>query len=203
MKKVDEKDLNNKEKDLKANDVDKNAALLEEFMQKNTKDIFTKEIDKDNVFSIKKIIEELQELKGEIEDKRNSFLNQNELIQEKLYKFTKSGKFKFDQDHYQKAQESIIKYEKLLEDIIKEVDIELNFCTSLVSEEPPKSIKVLNSSTDNFEKFLDEKLKSLKRYIKKIKKDLRVSFSKYNFSFDTQLRNLNYVEAYFKKLEKK
>ena len=39
--------------------------------------------------------------------------------------------------------------------------------------------------------------------LKKLKKDLRVTFSRYNFGFDEQLRKLEYLDAYVKRMNSK
>ena len=65
----------------------------------------------------------------------------------------------------------------------------------------PKKIRVLKTASDDGQTHLNTKIKSLKKYVKKVKKDLRISFSKYNFTLESQIKKLEYLENYFKAME--
>ena len=198
-KKPDTKDIQNAQE---MSNEEKKEKVLKEFMEKMTVELpfngLTQNIKKDVV----KIKENLQELKKEIEEKKDSVENQQNSLKEKLDKLVAEGKLKVNQAEYRRSQQSFEHYKKVLENIGAEVGSELNFCMSIASDVSPKTIRVMKSENQNLDNYIKSKIDWLKKYVKKVTKDLRVSYSKYNFGLESQLRNLGYLEAYFKKTAK-
>ena len=176
----------------------KNQLALEKFIKENTKELVLGDLSPECRLQLKKATKELELFEKEVEEKREQFSNQSKMRNEQLSKLEKMGALKIDQSNFQRSEIAFKEYEKLLDDILLEIKKELDFCSELSSEGSSKTVRVAKESTLNAKDYVNEKIKQLKKYIKKVQKDLRISFSKYNYGLESQLKELSYVEAYFK-----
>lgn len=174
----------------------KQEQFLKEFLEKNTKELSLPDLLPEFKKNISKIIEELEKVKKEVDEKRTSFVEQYQIVENKLEALTKSGGIKLNEEDFKKSQDSFVKYEDSLRRVFAEVSGDIDFYTTLISQNPPKTIKVFKDSTDNANLYLDEKLRSSKRYIKSMLKDVRVSYSRYNVGLQEQIRKLDYLASY-------
>ncbi len=181
----------------------KSEALLKEFMEKHTKEIPFTGLSSELKGQFQWVINELLGLGKEIEEKRASFLNQNEEIKKRISDLVKTGKWSVDKGEYEKSQEGVREYENLLNSVKDELEKEFSFFKDFSSENPPKNVRVLKTDSDDVNDFFADKIKNIKRYVKKVRKDLRVSYSKYDFAFQNQIHKLDYIYAYIKHMEKR
>ncbi len=203
MQDKDIKNQNNlKDAELEKKEKEREKAI-KEFIKLNTKEIEIKPLPVDIKTDLQKQAKELEDVKNEIEDKKLKCTDQIKSIKEKLDGLVKSGGIKVDQEQFNQSQQGLEHYKQVLDSLSSEIDTELNFCKDLTSDNPPKTLRVLKDSTDDFVEFTKTKIQSIKKYIKKVTKDLRVSYSKYNFGLESQKRRLEYLEVYLKRIKNK
>ncbi|MBD3231714.1 hypothetical protein GF322_03555 [Candidatus Dependentiae bacterium] len=196
-------------KDKKINNIDsekkekEQKEAIEKFIQTSTKEINITNIPEDIKNELQKLIFEFEKLKNEIQEKKNTCTKQLQTLQSKLEILINSGQIKLDKKHFEQTQKELNHYQMILDHVNKEIDNELKLCKDLISENPPKTIRVLKNTTDDFIQFITSKIQSLKKYLKKMKKDLQISFSKYNFGLESQKRKLEYLKTYLDRVNKK
>jgi hypothetical protein len=191
----EEKDLKNlSPEELKL----KQQEMLEEFMKKNTKEISVPELSssykKDALF----IIKELVIAQKEVEEKLNSFVSMYKIIDEKIELLTSQGKIQLNDQDYKKIKDSFLEYEKFLNQVLQEVTSEIVFYSNLVGEKPLEKITVFKNAPDDAVLFLNDKLKSTKKYAKNTIKDLRIGYSRYFVDLQEQIRRLDYLVLHTK-----
>jgi hypothetical protein len=179
----------------------KNEASLKEFIEKYTKNISVESALPKVKGDVEWVAKELLKLREEVVEKKKTFLEQQHQLNKKIEDLSKTGKLKIDTTEQKKTQDGFKQYENLLDDMIAETEKELSFCASLLAPEPPKTVKVLKTDFDDAEKFLSAKIRELKKFVKSVSKNLRVSYSRYNFGLESQLRRLEYLEVYMNRLE--
>ncbi len=175
---------------------------VKKFFEENTQEIELKPLSSDIKGKFEREIKDLEEFKEEINTTQKSFLEKSKELKEQLVSLVRSGKIKLDKAEQEKSDQKIEMYKKFLQGIEQEVNSELNFCKELVSDSPPKILRVFKGGSQDSGQVLENKIKTIKKYIKKSQKDLRVSFSKYDFSLSNQIKNLIYLEAYLKRAKK-
>ncbi|MBD3272826.1 hypothetical protein GF385_00545 [Candidatus Dependentiae bacterium] len=176
----------------------KQEQLLKEFMEKNTKELEVPALSVEFKKEAEKIISELEKAKREIEEKRDSFVQQYKTVEDKLQNLTKEGQIKLNEEDFKKSQASFLKYEKSLEQVLGELTGDITFYSNLIAEKPLKTIKVFKNATDDALLYLDQKLRSTKKHVKKLLKDVRVSYSRYFVGLQEQIRKLDYLSSYLK-----
>lgn len=87
----------------------------------------------------------------------------------------------------------------LLEKMIAEIDSEIAFYSGLISDSPPAQILVYKDEPDDFKGHLENRIASIKKYVKNAKRDLTISYSRYCFAFDAQIRQISYIEHVLKR----
>jgi hypothetical protein len=151
--------------------------------------------DSEKVF-IRDITNMLHVLRGEVEAKKEGAIKQSFFIKAKVQELINSGKVQIHEDEYKRSEESVIQYAGLLDNIIVEIDNELNFFGLFLADQTPSQIVVWMNEPDSFHEYLLGKISFIKKYIKNIRKDLNVSFSRYTFGFQAQIQRILQVEAY-------
>ncbi|MBU4269648.1 hypothetical protein KJ644_04375 [Candidatus Dependentiae bacterium] len=197
---ADEKDLKNieNEKISPEEQKAKQEAFIKEFMEKNTKELAIPAISEGYKKEVYLIVNELDKIKREVEEKITSFVDLYKIIEKKLEELSTTGHVEIKEDDYKKSKDIFIKYENFLNQILGELLGELSFYSSLIAEKPLETIRVLKDVPDDASLYLLEKLKSTKKYIKNMLKDLRMSYSRYFVGFEEQIRKLDYMIAYLK-----
>ncbi len=138
----------------------------------------------------------LSELKNEVLQKRDEAMRQSKFIKDKVESLVTSGKVQIHQDEYKKSEESVIQYAGLLDNIVHEIESEINYFSLFISEELPGQVVAWATEPDDFAFYIREKVRFIKKYAKSIRKDLNISFSRYNFGFQAQIKRILQVEAY-------
>ncbi|MFH1461514.1 MAG: hypothetical protein ABIF12_01015 [bacterium] len=181
----------------------KQELFLKEFLEKNTEELDVSNISFELKKEISRVLEELEKAKEEVAEKRMVFVERYKVVENKLETLTKSGGIKLNEDDFKKSQDSFVRYEDSLKRVFAEISGDIDFYSTLISQNPPKTIKVFKNSTGDANLYLDEKLKSSKRYIKNMLKDVRVSSSRYNVGLQEQIRKLDYLASYLDAAKKK
>ena len=181
----------------------KQEQFLKEFMDKNTKELKVTSISTEFKKEVARIIPELEKTQKEIEEKKQSFVKQYKTVEDKLDILTKEGQIKLNDKDFQKSRDSFKRYEDSLNQVLGEIIADITFYSNLIGENPPQTIKVFKNSTDDAAIYLIAKLKVTKKNIKKITKDVRVSYSRYFVGLEEQVRKLDYLSSYLKSAKNK
>jgi len=123
-------------------------------------------------------------------------LRQSIFIKDKVASLVTSGKVQIHQDEYKKSEESVTQYAGLLDNIMVEIDSEISYFGLFLGEELPGQVVAWMSEPDDFIAYIKEKVRFIKKYVKSIRKDLNISFSRYNFGFQAQIKRILQVEVY-------
>ncbi len=195
---------NNKKEQLTPEELkQKQDMFLKEFMDKNTKELKVPSLSQKFKDEASIILKDIEKTNAEIEEKRQSFVKQYKTVENKLNALTKEGQIKLNEDDFKKSQESFVRYENSLHQVLGELSGDMAFYSNLIGDNPPKTIKVFKNSTDDATLYLNEKLKVSKKSIKKILKDVRVSYSRYFVGLEEQVRKLDYLSSYLKAAKNK
>jgi hypothetical protein len=119
-------------------------------------------------------IELLQEVKREIDRIQNEIIKESDKIGALLKKISKYDDITFDSDKHSEMKRGIASYVNSLNEIMKIADHNIEHCQELHAEE-------------------------VKRFCKKMKKDIAVSYSRFCFGFETQKRQLEYLDKILSK----
>jgi hypothetical protein len=194
-----EETIKDVEKKLSPEELKKKEELfLKEFLEKNTKELQVPPLLDEFKKETQRVVSELENSKKEIEVKKQEFINQHKLVEDKLNTLSKDGQITLNEQDLRKTQDSFAQYEAFLDKTLAEVSGDAEFYSNLISENPPKTIKVFKNTTDDPALYLNQKLRSTKKYIKNMIKDVRVSSSRYNVGLQEQIRKLDYLSAYLK-----
>jgi hypothetical protein len=141
------------------------------------------------------IVALINSLKDEIQLKRGGALEKKALMQEKLAALKQSGKFKINEGEFERFYHGVDEYIKLLDNMLQEVDRDLAFYQSYASTTPPEYITVERTAPDSLEEILQLRFKMVRKNVKNAKHDLAISYSRYCFGFESQMRQILYVES--------
>ncbi len=139
-------------------------------------------------------VQALHDLKNEIAQKKDGALEKRQLIREKVMALCESGKVNVDQSEFDKSDISVHEFVGLLDRMIEEVDADYLFYNDLLSDAPPATMLVFKVEHGTFEEIIKQRIEMIKRYVKTAKRDLAVSYSRYCYGFEAQIRQILYVE---------
>ena len=116
---------------------------------------------------------------------------------------SESKKVRIDKAEFERSEKSAHSYTQLLDGIINELSGEIAYYNVFISDDAPpiEKIPVPIQAPDKIEDYLELQMNGVKRYLKNVKRDIAISFSRYTFGFDEQLKHLTYVESYIKSKE--
>lgn len=174
---------------------------IEEFFEKNTKKLKVETVSDDLKAKFRVACKDLEDLKKEMEEKKTLFIEKSGKIKGKVESLKSRGIIKVDEAVTKKSEQDFEKYKQMLDHFVGEVDYELEFCKGIVSDTPPEFIRIAKGAVEDVDFQLNAKVTKLKKYVKTVRKDLRIGFSRYNFEFDEQMRRLEYLEAYVQKVQ--
>ncbi len=138
---------------------------------------------------------EILDLYTEIEHKRNGLIDVNISLKEKLDALKAVNKITVNQDVFDTNEESINRYITLIGELIKEVREEVELVAMMIQ---CKKVYITHAPTaayphDPFE-ILKNKVKGTRRYIKNVRRDINVSYSRYSFGLNAQMKQISYFE---------
>lgn len=128
---------------------------------------------------------------------RTEVTSQSEQISARLAGLKDNPVVTVDSENKQ-AKESVAQYTALLNRILEEITFEISLLERYGSFEQKTVVPVWANEPSNFDDYIHFKVGMVKKQIKKIERDLSVSFSRYTFSFEKQSKNLENVEALVK-----
>ena len=149
--------------------------------------------------AVARLVEELEKIKNEVAEKKD-YLNKNiNIINDQVDTLTKSKIIKINIEEREQSKKNVAHYSTLLDHIDLEVTEHLSFFSNLLSDTPPTDFFISPYESDSFDSFLYFKIKSCNKYIKETRKSITVSFSRYKFSFEEQLKQLELMKNYVEK----
>lgn len=143
---------------------------------------------------ITEILAQLNDLVKDILGIKEAVLNQNSTIKARVLGLEEAGKefdFSIDTEH---ADANIAQYTQLLERIIEEINLEKSKHEERLALRETTYIAALDSKATTFDQFIREDVSTAKKQVKKIRKDLNVSFSRYQISFQNQMARFARME---------
>ncbi len=147
------------------------------------------------------LIEKISSLRDEILQKKEDVLTKNSLIKQRVAVLLGSEEVDVDQTEYEKSEISVLEYSGLLDNICAELNSEHISLTLFLSDKCPKHVIVGAHAAESFSVVAQEQINAIKRHVKAIQRDLDVSYSRYSYGFDAQLKRIDYVESLVKKEE--
>ena len=165
--------------------------LTEYFRKLMTIDPISQELEQ----NFSEIIELITQLELELNEKQQSAREKSAMINARVEKLVQSGKVQVDQKEYAQSAQSVEHYAGLLKKIATETSREKEFFTRIREAAKPLYLVVWHHAPSDLPAYIREKIKAQKKYMKSVKKDLAVSFSRYNYSFEAQARHIAYVEG--------
>lgn len=151
---------------------------------------------------IRQLIGELNNLRTEVIEKKNDINTKSLTIKQRVNALLQSGKVNVDQTEYTKSEASVLQYVSMLDAICAELEAEGNFFSLFLRDTCPSHVIVHQGVSEPFDEVVMVRTKSVKHYIKTIYRDLSISYSRYNYGFETQLNRISYVESCMKHEEK-
>ena len=177
--------------------------IVEEFKAANLKKIKTS-VMKDGVLSpFKESLEQLVLLKKELIEKKDAANEISLNIKNKINNLSKNSAVQINQKELVGADKSVKEYLDLLQNVANEVETELTKYSMLLPDKSPEEVTVWKTEPDDFEQYIQGLTKIIKKYAKNVRKDIAISFSRYCFGFEEQLKRISYIEAYLAAKEKK
>lgn len=170
-------------------------AAIAEFERENRKEILTTALAPATTAKLKEAYDLLLALQQEVIQKQAQSIEKNKQIKVRVQLLTETGKVQIDQDEFSRSEASVMRYAEVLNQIILEVERERSFVEQLLSKEAGSPVKVWKKDSDNFEEFVLARVKFIKQYIKTVKKNVSVSFSRYCFGFNAQDQRISYIES--------
>ncbi len=144
--------------------------------------------------SLDRAVEALHSLKQEIAEKKQGAIEKRQLIREKVMALCDSGKVNVDASEFEKSDVSVQEFVALLDRMIEEVDTDYVYYKELASDQPPVTMIVFKVERSGFEEVIKERIEMIKRYVKTARRDLAVSYSRYCYGFEAQIRQILFVE---------
>lgn len=204
MNKNDNSDVNNNQS-VKSNEKETNLTPPSEIkIDPNTqKFIPLTPISSNLKNQITRALETFLQVRQDFSTKKLDLANKRQLIKEKISSLTETKKVNLDKNEFEKTEKIANDYIKLLDSIINELTNEIGYYYIFISNEKPpfEKIVVPLSAPDSLENYLEIQISGAKRYLKNVKRDISISFSRYSFGCDEQLKHLSFVESYLKSKE--
>lgn len=176
--------------------------FMEKFMQEHFKQVAVGEISPAECVKFQDALNFLLALKAEVAAKRVGSLEKKDFIKSMVAKLKESGRVNIDEAEFNKTEKSVMEFVQLLDKMVAEIDADIEFYTKLLSDTPPSYVMAYKDESDNFKDYLDARMASIKKYAKNAKRDLAVSYSRYCFGFDAQIRQIAYVEQVLRHADK-
>lgn len=145
---------------------------------------------------------ELLLLIEEIRHKKNEVAEQLKIMKETLTSIASQGGITFDAQQFKQNEAQIAEYTKTLSSVIEQLSSELYllsfFVTPELLDQNSEIFKQINAAaiengTDHAT-IVTHKIPTLKKFAKRVKRDIAVSHSRYCYSFDAQIQQLASIQ---------
>jgi len=171
------------------------SAKMAAYEQENKKEITATALPEHVRVKLEEVLTTLRELGQEVILKQVQAIEKNKHIKARVQILMDSGKVQIDQEEFNRSEVSVLRYAEVLNQIIAEVEQEGMFISKLLRQEPGAIMHVWKQDADSFEAYVQARIKFVKQYIKTVKKNLFISFSRYCFGFDAQEQRIGYIES--------
>lgn len=196
-------ELSSQQKQMPEMTEEEKARIVEEFKTANLKKIKTSAVKDVVLASFKASLEQLVQLKKELIEKKDAASEISLNIKSKINNLSKNSAIQINQREIADADKSVKDYLDLLQNLANEVDGELTKYSMLLPDKCPDEVTVWKTEPDDFDQYIQGLTKIIKKYSKNVRKDIAISFSRFCFGFQEQLKRINYIEAYLATKEKK
>ena len=136
----------------------------------------------------------LDELSTKISGIRTEVNKQSEHISSRLKALEGNPVVTIDSENAE-SKKGVAQYTELLDRILEEITYEQERLNGYRTLDKKTIIPVWMAEPDAFDDYIRHKVNLVKKQIKKIERDLSVSFSRYQFSFEKRQENLAHIEA--------
>jgi len=177
-------------------------ALAAEYKKKNQQIIILDSLEPVLAEDIKQSVANLEKLINEVNEKKAIIAKQHKQIMHEVKKLMDSDQITINEKEFAQSAGNITKYTQLLDKIIQEVHQEARYFSAILHNKKPHIIRAWARDPSEPNEFIKHKIKWIKKYIKTIRKDLQVSYSRYNFSFDMQMNKLKFTATMLASLKK-
>ena len=154
---------------------------------------YTKVSDQ-GVADLHEAISRLLKVKEELEIRMIEAVTKNEDIKKRLEVLEAAGVIQIDHEQSKHFEQSIKTYLGLLYNITLELQEEINFFNPFFAQPRPKTVQVPESVQVDAAAFIRMSAEGMRRHAKTVSKGMLVSYSRYGFSLDSQLKQLNILE---------
>lgn len=196
-------ELSSQQKQMPEMTEEEKARIVEEFKTANLKKIKTSAVKDVVLAAFKESLEQLVQLKKELIEKKDAASEISLNIKSKINNLSKNSAIQINQREIADADKSVKDYLDLLQNLANEVDGELTKNSMLLPDKCPDEVTVWKTEPDDFDQYMQGLTKIIKKYSKNVRKDIAISFSRFCFGFQEQLKRINYIEAYLAAKEKK
>ncbi len=177
----------------------KKSISLDELRDKLTmagkKIVTSQELGVPTRLQLEQAIERLVQLRKEITEKVAEVESQGAQIREKIDALASSQTINVDQTEVDEAEKGVSTYTELLNNIARDVEGEVAHLKQFLTDDEKRIIIADMSEPDTMDALVGTKIKHAKKYVRSVTRDLRISFSRYHYSFKAQMQRLNYVES--------
>lgn len=177
-------------------------ALVAQEVERHKKMIICSELSPDLAKRLSQTIVLLKELESDAQDKQEQALDKNNSIKAVVQELMKAGFIQVNEQEFNRSEESVQEYVRLLDDVKKEINEEMARIMAMQSIEIGKEFTVWKTAPDSYSEYVEQVIKRVKHYIKSVKRDLNVSYSRYCFGFDAQMKRIESIQRYLERAQK-
>lgn len=177
-------------------------ALVAQEVERHKKMMVCSELSPDLTKRFNQIIILLKELEADTENKQQQALDKNNSIKVVVQELMQAGFIQVNEQEFNRSEESVQEYVRLLDDVKKEINEEMARITMMQSIEVGKEFAVWKTAPDSYSEYVEQVIKRVKHYIKSVKRDLNVSYSRYCFGFDAQMKRIESIQRYLERAQK-
>ena len=139
-------------------------------------------------------ISKLAEVKIELEKRMIEAITKNEEIKKRLESLETAGVIQIDHEQSKHFEQSIKTYLGLLYNITQELTEEIEFFKPFFATPRPATIQIPEQSNFDAADFVKVSAEAMRRHAKTVNKGMVVSYSRYGYSLDSQLKQLSILE---------
>lgn len=141
-------------------------------------------------------------LDAEVIEKQHQALEKNDYIKQIVQKLMTDGYIQVNEQEFKRSEESVQKYVDLLNDVRNEINQEMQRIALMQTAEEGKEFAVWKTAPDEYPVYVEQRIKQLKHYIKSVRRDLNISYSRYCFGFESQMRRIESIQRYIERVVK-
>ncbi|MBS1987823.1 hypothetical protein JST56_02410 [Candidatus Dependentiae bacterium] len=141
-------------------------------------------------------------LDAEVISKQNQALEKNDYIKQIVQQLMHDGYIQVNEQEFKRSEESVQKYVDLLNDVRNEINQEMQRIALMQTAEEGKEFAVWKTAPDEYPVYVEQRIKQLKHYIKSVRRDLNISYSRYCFGFESQMRRIESIQRYIERVVK-